>query len=151
MGEKIKTPTLERLTKKIIFNSKGCWEWIGCVNYRGYGVFKVEQKSQLVHRVSYQLLKGIIPNGLELDHLCRNRICINPHHLEAVTHKENLRRGLNGFIGALKQRLKTHCPKGHEYTKENTRIHISKKNQKSRLCKTCDREVHNRRYALGYR
>lgn len=74
-----------------------------------------------------------IPNGLELDHLCRNRACVNPYHLDPVSHAENMRRGVAG----LKQREKTHCPVGHEYTAENTYIHPQ---NGSRNCKACQRE-----------
>jgi hypothetical protein len=86
----------------------GCWIWKGSLNPDGYPFFS--QKS--VHRLSYQILVGPIPDGMEIDHLCRQRACVNPHHLEAVTHKVNVLRG-NGPTA--KNAQKTHCPRGHPY------------------------------------
>jgi len=95
-------------------------------------------KNKVAHRISYELLKGDIPEGLDLDHLCRNRGCVNPDHLEPVTRKENLLRG--NTIPA-KHARKTHCPQGHEYTKGNT--FISKSG--SRHCRKC-RAIRSSRY-----
>ena len=94
----------------------------------GYGQYFASGKVQSAHRVAYQLFKGPIPTGLEIDHLCRVRACVNPEHLEAVTRKVNHNRGLraNGspeihaIAAALKAR--THCKAGHPYTEENTQI-----------------------------
>lgn len=89
-------------------SQESCWMWEG-KSFRGYGVFLRGKSS---HVYSYELHKGPIPAGLQIDHLCRNTICGNPDHLEAVTPRENLRRRILN--------LKTHCPQGHEYTPENT-------------------------------
>lgn len=84
-----------------------CWEWTACKNSKGYGVSGVS-KTPLAHRVSYELLKDDIPDGLQLDHLCRNRACVNPDHLEAVTNRENILRS---------KLFRDRCPKGHLYDK----------------------------------
>ncbi len=82
----------------------------------GYVDVKINGRSYKAHRVIYEWIKGSIPEGLELDHLCRDRSCVNPWHLEPVTHLENIRRGLGGQ----NSRAKIHCPQGHPYDEENT-------------------------------
>lgn len=84
----------------------GCWEWTGTRNDSGYGVVR----KQRAHRAVYELMVGPIPDRLTLDHLCRNRACVRPDHLEPVTREENVRRGIHGGNA-----LKTHCPAGHLY------------------------------------
>ena len=103
----------ERLFIHIELMADGCWLWTGSLNIGGYGRIRIGSKTLLAHRVSYEQYVGKIQN--ELDHLCRNRACINYNHLEDVTRKENYRRGL-------RKTCITHCPKGHEYNKENTYI-----------------------------
>lgn len=96
-----------------------CWVWVASVDRKGYGNFHVisrPKKSAKAHRVSYELLVGPVMVGLEIDHLCRVRHCVNPAHLEAVTPYENMVRGNSLQAQNLR---KTHCPKGHEYTEEN--------------------------------
>lgn len=116
---------IERFLEKISVSNvnfyKGtcCWEWTGSKNRGGYGQIQLEGKKERVHRLSYILFIGKIPEKLELDHLCRNIVCCNPDHLEAVTHKENMRRGLTGVATGLQNSNKTHCPQGHEYSQEN--------------------------------
>lgn len=91
-----------------------CWVWIASVRKDGYGEFRYGGRAEVAHRVSYTLEHGAIPDGLDTDHLCRNRSCVRPSHLQAVTHKVNVQRGINV------NRLKTHCPHGHEYSDANT-------------------------------
>lgn len=111
----------ERLWEKISPEpNSGCWLWIGTTHRKGYGQIRIgtrkKNKIYMAHRVSYEIHKRTIPDGLQLDHLCRVRCCINPDHLEPVTNRENCRRGLTGKY----QRAKTHCAKGHPYSPENT-------------------------------
>jgi len=110
-----------------------CWEWMGCT-VTGYGIFHFNGRRILAHRFFYELFKGLIPKGLVIDHLCRNKKCVYINHLEAVTQKENILRG----IGVASQNSKkTHCIHGHKFTLQNTYIYI-KKGNKERYCKTCN-------------
>ena len=93
-----------------------CWYWALAYDVKGYGRAWFSGRQHKAHRLVYELLIGKIPEGLELDHLCRNRLCVNPSHLEPVSHAENVRRGKAGRH----HRSKTHCVNGHEYTPENT-------------------------------
>ena len=128
---------LARFMSKLDVNEETeCWVWIGPHNRTGYGLFKIGGERRLAHRVSWELHRGPIPDGLTIDHLCRNRECVNPEHLEPVTQVENnLRRpDPNGGGGgwARLQRAKTHCPAGHLYDELNT-YHWGG----GRYCKTC--------------
>jgi hypothetical protein len=76
----------------------GCWIWTACLQSDGYGSFRLAGKTRLAHVVAWEWSKGLVPDGLELDHLCRNRACVNPDHLEPVTHIENVRRGALGTV-----------------------------------------------------
>lgn len=94
-----------------------CWEWTGRKQTAGYGQTFVGGRGVVVHRLAYEHLVGPIPDGLVLDHLCRNRTCVNPAHLEPVSNKDNILRGVGP--SAINAR-KTHCRRGHEFTPENT-------------------------------
>lgn len=120
--------------------NSGCWIWAG-QEKKGYGYFWLpahpsERKKVAAHRVSYQSFRGVIPDGYQIDHLCKNTFCVNPLHLEAVTQQENIARQRHIHRG------KTHCPKGHEYTEANTRLYTrkSKPNVVERHCIACRKD-----------
>ncbi len=108
---------VDRFGVKIKLSAMGCWEWEGTLGKTGYGVIVVAGKHIAAHRFAYELFKGTIPQSKELDHLCRNRACVNPNHLEIVTHQVNQLRGMS--VSGLAARA-THCPKGHPYDLFNT-------------------------------
>jgi len=118
----------------------GCWNWTGALTSSGYGNFGINRVNFIAHRLSYEWLVGEIKENLDLDHLCRNRRCVNPNHLEPVTRRVNLLRG--NTIPA-EHSKKTHCPQGHAYTKENTYIYPK---TNSRYCRICRAKYSNRSY-----
>lgn len=102
--------TVERLMRRVR-RSDGCWEWQGNLGIGGrYGSIKDEGRDRPVHRVAYEALVGVVPDGMELDHLCRNTRCVRPDHLEPVSHRENVRRG-DGWAGV--NARKSLCLRGH--------------------------------------
>lgn len=124
-------PVAERFWSKVRFASREeCWFWEGALR-AGYGVFNVnrERRYEGAHRFAYEQMRGkTIPERRQIDHLCRNSVCVNPWHLEVVSPRENQMRGLNG-------RLKTHCPYGHAYKGEN--LGLLKDGR--RYCRACNR------------
>ena len=141
----IHRPAVDRFAEKIATSDTGCIEWIGGLNGVGYGQFYVgtntpgvatsETGKGYAHRWSYEYHVGPIPDGMHLDHLCRNRACVNPDHLEPVTIRENLLRGVGP---SARNAAKTRCKRGHLLAGENLYVHPTKN---MRRCRQCDRQA----------
>lgn len=112
--------------------TESCWSWTGAFFRAGYGVIVVEKKHMSAHRYSFLLQNGYLPKCI--DHVCRNRACVNPTHLEDVSQRENV---LRGDAPAAKNARKSHCKRGHLLAGENLRLTA----RGHRACKTCQREV----------
>ena len=125
-------PVEERFWSKVD-KSCDCWIWQGTLHPDGYGRFHADRRAQWAHRYAYELLVEPIPPGLVIDHLCRNRACVNPEHMEPVSNVENVLRGESPAARAARS---DRCAKGHLLTPENTYIEPSG----WRRCRTCRRE-----------
>lgn len=108
-----------------------CWLWTGATTRGGYGHIKIDGQMQRAHRVAYELAGQVIPRGFDVDHLCRTRLCVNPAHLEPVTRRQNIIRGVGPTARHSRQ---THCKRGHEFTPENTLAYRG-----WRVCRACQR------------
>lgn len=137
-------PAVERFWAKVEIGADDeCWEWTAFCGPKGYGRFGIAAGVTIqAHRFAYENRVGPIPAGLQIDHLCRNPSCVNPSHLEPVTPKENTKRGAAGGFRAGSapdwQRAKGSCPRGHEYTPENTYSPPSRPT--ARYCRQCHLE-----------
>lgn len=139
---------LDRFWAKIdVRGADECWPWLASIHGLGYGQFNTSKRIMNAHIVAFELSnKKEVPAGLEVDHRCRNRLCMNPNHLEPVTKKENI---LRGFSPMAIQARQTSCIYGHPFTPENTYWYGKKKNH--RMCLKCkarrDREWRARKRA----
>lgn len=113
--------------------TRNCWNWTGSKTDSGYGIFSNRKPRYKVHRYSYEIFVGKIPTGLTIDHLCRNRLCVNPSHLEPVARSENVMRGIGHGAVNIK---KTHCPSGHPYSGKNL-MRLTWNGRPYRKCRTC--------------
>lgn len=130
--------TLDRFLAKFTVAADGCWVWTAAT-VKGYGHLRVQGRDWYAHRFSYEQAVGPIPDGLQIDHLCQNKLCVNPDHLEPVTARENM---LRGDTLAAENAAKAHCKNGHEFTPENTYVTPG---TPWRSCRTCRREIDRRR------
>jgi hypothetical protein len=131
------TPSAQRRLFSKIEKSDTCWLWTGGRTVSGYGRLKVAGTNRRAHRLTYELLVGPVPEGLVLDHLCRNTLCVRPDHLDPVTHRENILRGEGK---AAVNAVKAICSRGHLYTPENTYW----RPKGGRSCKCCVIEAKRR-------
>lgn len=125
-------PIEDRFFEKVVEQADGCWLWTAQLHNQGHGRFRLPDRHVYAHRWAYEFLVGPVPEGMELDHLCRVRACVNPAHLEPVTHRENVLRGVSP---AALHAAKTHCPKGHAFDEANTYVTAAR----SRQCRECRR------------
>src|SRR4051812_40698364 len=127
---------IERVLSKYVVNAEtGCWEWTASLGTGGYGQVRDGRRTLRAHRVSYEHANGPIPAGLQLDHLCRVRMCINPAHLEPVTNRENTVRGVGPEVNRERQSALTRCKHGHRLAGDN--ILVTDKGY--RVCRACSR------------
>lgn len=139
----IQTAIIERITSLSIPEpNTGCWIWLGAMFHSGYGAFKrvmaSGKKESLAHRVSYLMFRGEIPVGKEIDHTCKNRSCVNPNHLRAVTHSENLLSADHSASAANHpNKRKTHCKYGHPFDSTSTYVKRSSTGRHKRKCRIC--------------
>jgi len=132
----VKRTAQERFWPKV---AKGpeCWQWVGAVGGHTYGNFWDGERTVRAHKFSYETSTGDnVPAGMHLDHLCRNRLCVNPAHLEVVTPEENTRRGVRRLMMRYQNIDQTHCKHGHPLSGDN--LYVQPKNG-YRYCRECAR------------
>lgn len=134
---------LHRFRAKLQRSPGGCWNWIGARKPTGYGNFWYAGKTVLAHRFAWEALVGPIPDGLTVDHICRNTSCVNPAHMEIVPFAVNL---LRGECPPAANARKTHCPQGHQYGGDN--LHITRGGR--RHCRTCKRDRARAAYRIAH-
>lgn len=138
-----KRPIIDRFLEKIAVQVSGCWDWTGSISTNGYGFLWDGKNNVRAHRFAYEYFTNfLIPINMEIDHLCRNHQCVNPDHLEVVSHRENVLRGINPTLLGNRRRSITHCLRGHLYVEESTYIDSGG----YRACKICKRASNRQSY-----
>lgn len=136
----------ERFFEKVK-RGDGCWEWTASTHHQwGYGHMRIQGRTVAAHRVSWELHYGAIPEGMLVCHRCDNPPCVNPAHLFLGTNFDNAADRVAKGRSIYPNKFKTHCPKGHEYTPENTRTYRNKKGWTMRFCIECDKAFCGRNY-----
>jgi hypothetical protein len=138
-----------RFRSKHKVSDAGCWPWSGFIESNGYGGFSYRGAKQYAHRVSYSLYRGKIKEGLVIDHLCRNRSCVNPGHLDLVTQRENILRGDCLSVNRKRYKNQTHCKNGHPLSGENLYVHLQRGTRSCRTCKNRRTEISNNKRREG--
>lgn len=128
----------ERFWSKVN-KTEGCWQWTAAIDNTGYGVININKKKAYAHRIVFYLTSTIIPEGLVCDHLCRNRSCVNPTHIEFVTRGENV---LRGIAPTANHARKTLCKRGHPYDRAYPKNSI----KQARICSICH-SIDRKKYA----
>jgi HNH endonuclease len=138
-----KQPVEERFWSKVSGDSyESCWLWVGGLHPDGYGIFYLNNMPRRAHRIGYELMVGPIPDGLQLDHLCRVRHCVNPWHLEPVTNRVNSLRGAGPTLARARGFSKTHCKYGHPLSGVNVSVNA----KGYRTCLTCRRNYMRKKH-----
>jgi hypothetical protein len=129
-------PVIDRIATKVAFTADGCLEWVAFVEHSGYARIWLNRKNVMAHRAVYEYHFGPIPAGLVIDHLCRNKRCVRPEHLEAVTNSENVLRGVGPSVVREAAAARTHCKSGHPFDDSNLYVFPDG----TRTCLTCKRQ-----------
>ena len=132
----------ERIESRVAVDEDGCWMWTGTVGTRNHGLLKYKGKYISAHKTAYRVFVGEIPEGMNVSKVCKERLCVNPDHMRLVDMYESQ---MEGESPSARNKRKTHCCLGHEFTEENTIVRYSKKGRRGRSCRECRRSYKRRK------